>query len=277
MADTFTTPLRLPKLETGAYIDTWGTEYGEMLDLVADAMDGREAFTLSTTKTLSTANGADDEDRARFIDVTSGTGGTVTTTTNTRIRAVRNSTSGLLTITTGSGNTAVFKPSETGLAFCDGTDYERLGGYPEWLAIANGTSLSGTAYTLTSTLLQYYSDIIIILQGASHDSGSAQSLRLSLDGSPPSHTYFQTLRSSIAGTTTAWAEIHIRKPRRASQATCFARGGVSIATENAWEPNSTNVFQATYYTNSSPLGSIKIDFGGTASFDAGLVYVLARP
>lgn len=278
MADSYTDRHRLRLQETSANVDTWGEKLNDnVISMIDQALDGRTAFALSGSKTLSENNGVSDENRARFIDVTSGTGGTITANGNEKFSLLRNGTSGLVTLTSGTGNTAKFKPGETGIGFCDGTDFERLGSYPEWLPLVNGTSLSGTNFTYTDSLLDDYSDLIIILQGASHDDGSAQDLRISLDGSGATHSYFLTLKGSIAGAATAWAQVEIRRPRRNLQVTTLLKAGVSISTENAWEPNTTDVKQAAYYQNAGVLGSIKIDFGGTADFDAGLVYILARP
>ena len=49
-----------------------------MFQLVDDNINGRLAFTLSGAKVLTSALGATDEARMAFLDVTGGTGGTVT-------------------------------------------------------------------------------------------------------------------------------------------------------------------------------------------------------
>ena len=113
MTSTYTPLNRLTLQAPGENNNSWGTILNDNTIAMADeAMDGVTAFTLSTTKTLSTANGTTDESRPRAINITSGTGGTVTIPNVKKNYLVRNATSGDVIFTTGSGTTATLKTGE---------------------------------------------------------------------------------------------------------------------------------------------------------------------
>lgn len=110
MPSSYSTRNRAEKQAAGENSNTWGTRLNtNTIDMFDAALDGRVAFTLSTTKTLTTVDGAADEARMRFIDITDGTGGTVTIPNVEKWYLVRNGTSGDVTFTTGSGTTATIK------------------------------------------------------------------------------------------------------------------------------------------------------------------------
>lgn len=113
MPSTYTTNNRLEKQAPGENNNSWGTKLNEStIDMIDEALSGVTAFTLSTTKTLSTANGATDESRPAILNITSGTGGTVTIPNVKKRYFVRNATSGDVIFTTGSGTTATLKTGE---------------------------------------------------------------------------------------------------------------------------------------------------------------------
>jgi hypothetical protein len=124
MADTYTTRNRFEKMEPGAYADTWASrangQFGS--DLLDAAMDGVEGFALSGSLTLTTANGSSDQARKRVLNVTSGTGGTITIPNLEKAYLVRNASSGNVIITTGSGTTATIKSGNVQFVFCDGSN-----------------------------------------------------------------------------------------------------------------------------------------------------------
>lgn len=122
MPSTATTRNRLEKQGTGDNTNTWGTYLNGSIDLIDSALDGRTAFTLSGSKTLTSANYADDESRERFLDITGGTGGTVTIPAVEKWYIVRNNASGDVVFTTGSGVTVTVKPGSLGLIVSDGTN-----------------------------------------------------------------------------------------------------------------------------------------------------------
>jgi hypothetical protein len=85
-------------------------------------MDGVEGFALSGSLTLTTANGSSDQARKRVLNVTSGTGGTITIPNLEKAYLVRNASSGNVIITTGSGTTATIKSGNVQFVFCDGSN-----------------------------------------------------------------------------------------------------------------------------------------------------------
>jgi len=128
MPSSYSARLRFNLQAAGENLNTWGALLNSgVFQLVEDAISKRVAFTLSGTKTLSTANGTADEARCAFLDVTSGTGGTVTIPAVEKIYVVRNNTSGDVIVTTGAGATATLKSTETNLVVCDGGNVRPLG------------------------------------------------------------------------------------------------------------------------------------------------------
>ena len=118
MPSTATTRLRLEKQGNDENDSTWGTKANTVFDLIDHAIAGMTSFTLSGSKTLSNTNYAADEARAMFLNITSGTGGTVTIPNVEKVYVVRNATSGTVTFTTGSGTTADVATSEWQIVVC---------------------------------------------------------------------------------------------------------------------------------------------------------------
>lgn len=125
MASTATTRNRLEKQGTGDNSNTWGTYLNSSIDLIDAALDGRTAFTLSGSKTLTSANYAADESRERFLDITGGTGGTVTIPAVEKWYIVRNNSSGDVVFTTGSGTTQTVASGSLTLLVSDGTNIRK--------------------------------------------------------------------------------------------------------------------------------------------------------
>jgi hypothetical protein len=123
MASTATTRLRIEKQGTGENVNSWGAKLNATgLELFDSAIAGMVSFALSGSKTLTSSNYAADEARMAFMNITSGTGGTVTIPSVEKTYLVRNATSGTVTITTGSGATAVLQPGNMQYVGCDGTN-----------------------------------------------------------------------------------------------------------------------------------------------------------
>lgn len=123
MANTYTTRLRFVTQATGDNLSVWGSILNsQMIAMVDEAVAGVTSFTLSGTKVLSSANGASDESRRAVLNITGGTGGTVTIPSVTKAYLVRNATTGNVTITTGAGTTAIVPPGDYNNVFSDGTN-----------------------------------------------------------------------------------------------------------------------------------------------------------
>lgn len=126
MASSYSTRFRLNFQAPGDNLNVWGTTLNTaVFQLLEDAMAKRVAFALSGAKTLTSLNGATDEARCAFLDVTSGTGGTITAPPVEKLYLVRNGASGDATVTTGAGLTATFKPGEMGWTVSDGTNFRK--------------------------------------------------------------------------------------------------------------------------------------------------------
>lgn len=122
MADSFTPRNRGRKPESGQHANAWAALANE--DLISDrqdeALDGICAFALSGTKTLTSVNGETDEARMRIINVTGGTGGTVTIPAVEKWYLVRNGSTGALIISNGS-NTVTLATGDISAVFTNGT------------------------------------------------------------------------------------------------------------------------------------------------------------
>lgn len=128
MASTYSLRFRLNYQAPGDNLNLWGTVLNVgVFQLLEDAMAKRVAFALSGAKTLTTALGAADEARCAFLDVTSGTGGTVTIPGVEKIYLVRNGASGDVIVTMGGGLTATLVPGEMNFVVCDAANVRPLG------------------------------------------------------------------------------------------------------------------------------------------------------
>lgn len=216
MVSTATTRNRLEKQGTGDNNNTWGAVLNSsLIDLVDSALDGRVTFTLSGSKTLSSTNYAADESRMRFIDITSGTGGTVTIPSVEKWYIVRNNTSGAVTVTTGGGTTASVPTGAVMLVACDATNVYLLSipdfgsvipkssGTPTvashlttktyvdaqiagvtagtwgWTQIATSTP-TGTGTVTFSGISTAYQELMLVFSGVSHNNGGNTNLRLTV-------------------------------------------------------------------------------------------------
>lgn len=141
MPSTYTTRNRLEKQAAGENSNTWGIRLNtNVIDLLDFASDGMTSFTLSGSKTLSANDGAADEARARYLNITGGTGGTVTIPNVEKVYLVRNNSSGTVTFTTGSGTTADVAASDIQWVFCEAGNVVR----------ATAVLTAGAAATLTN-------------------------------------------------------------------------------------------------------------------------------
>jgi len=173
MASTATTRNRLEKQGTGDNNNTWGSVLNSsLIDLVDEALDGRTNFTLSTTKTLSSTNYASDESRKRIIDITSGTGGTVTIPAVEKSYLVRNATSGDVIFTTGSGDTATVKSGNVMPIISDGTNVY-LGLATDFGSVIPKTSGTPTTNTHVTNKLYVDTQVAAAVTGTSMGTGVA--------------------------------------------------------------------------------------------------------
>lgn len=121
MPSSYTTSARFTLQATGENNNTWGVILNSgVFQLVDDNVNGRLAFSLSGAKVLTSALGAADEARLAFLDVTGGSGGSVTIPAVSKGYYVRNASSGDVTVTAGGALNALFKTGDIGPLFSDG-------------------------------------------------------------------------------------------------------------------------------------------------------------
>lgn len=120
MPSTYTARNRAERQAPGENNNSWGSLLNSgTIDMIDQALDGMASFNLSTTKTLSSSNGLSDEARCRYINITGGTGGTVTISNVEKVYIVRNGSSGTVTFTTGSGTSCTVPASYFAIVVCE--------------------------------------------------------------------------------------------------------------------------------------------------------------
>lgn len=112
------------KPTVGGDTNVWGSLLNDqMIDLVAEAVHGVEAITVSGSVTLTNTNGATNQARQQVHYIT-GTGGTVSVPATENKWLVANAGSGDVTYSAG-GAAAVIGAGETAWVFCDGTNVRK--------------------------------------------------------------------------------------------------------------------------------------------------------
>lgn len=123
MPSSYSASLRLTLQATGENNNTWGVILNNgVFALVDYSIAGRLGLTVSGARTLSTALGATDEARAAFLDVTGGSGGTVTIPAAPKGYFVRNNAAAAVSISAGGAASAIFGPGDAGPCFSDGSN-----------------------------------------------------------------------------------------------------------------------------------------------------------
>lgn len=114
--------LGLEEMAAGEKSNAWGPITNTNLNLLEQAGHGVVGFTLSGSKTLTNDNYIENEARKMVLNITGGSGGTITIPNRQHVYVVRNGASGSVTITTGSGTTAVIPALTRTVCFCDGSN-----------------------------------------------------------------------------------------------------------------------------------------------------------
>ena len=150
MASTYTDSLRIEKIESGAQSGSWGTTTNTQYDLWEDTIAGTVAvaFASDGNDTLTTANGAADESRYMFVNLTGGTSLSTTRNlvvpTKSKLYFVRNNTNGsqsvIVKTTSGSGITVPHGKYMS--LYCDGTNVIDAANYQTAMTIGTMTSAS---------------------------------------------------------------------------------------------------------------------------------------
>lgn len=127
MPSSYSVSLRLNLQAPGENLNTWGTNLNAgVFQLIEDALAGAVSQSLSGSLTLTSANGATDQARCLALNITGGTGGTITVPGVRKLYWVRNQASGAVVVSTGAGATASFGAGEVGLCYSpDGINFYR--------------------------------------------------------------------------------------------------------------------------------------------------------
>lgn len=119
-------PLLRTELQApGEDTNTWGGPNGlnRVITLLAQAIAGRVALAVSGPVTLTSLNYVADQSRQAFLDCT-GTGGTITIPSVSKLYLVANGTTGDVIVSSGSG-TATIGTLDIAWVVCDGTNVRR--------------------------------------------------------------------------------------------------------------------------------------------------------
>lgn len=130
MPSSPSTRLRIEKQASGENLNTWGTRLNSVIDRFEEAVAGRLAISpFNGPASLSSSNYVADQARMAFLDILTGTGGalTVPAVEKSYIVRVAGAVSGDVTITTGSGATAIVAPGNTAVVAIDGTNVRQIG------------------------------------------------------------------------------------------------------------------------------------------------------
>lgn len=127
MPSTYTSSFRLNLQGPGDNLNTWGVQLNNgVFQLLEDALAGAVSTALSGALTLTSVNGATDQARCLALNITGGTGGTITAPGVKKLYFVRNAASGAVVVTTGAGATASFAAGEVGFCYSpDGINFYR--------------------------------------------------------------------------------------------------------------------------------------------------------
>lgn len=127
MPSTYSSSFRLNFQAPGDNLNTWGVQLNNgVFQLLEDALAGSVTQTLSGSLILTSVNGATDQARCLALNITGGSGGTITAPGVKKLYFVRNASSGAVVVTTGAGATASFSAGEVGFCYSpDGTNFYR--------------------------------------------------------------------------------------------------------------------------------------------------------
>jgi len=125
MPSDYSISFRLNLQAPGENLNTWGTNLNAgVFQLIEDALAGAVSLSLSGPTALTSVNGATDQARCLALNITSGTGGTITAPGVKKLYFVRNAASGAVVVTTGAGATASFAAGEVGFCYSpDGINF----------------------------------------------------------------------------------------------------------------------------------------------------------
>lgn len=121
MPSSYSASARFTLQATGENNNTWGVILNNgVFQLVDSNINGRLALTVSGVRALTTANGSTDEARMAFLDVTGGSGGSITIPAVSKGYFLRNNSAAAVAISGGGLTSASFAVGDVGPCFADG-------------------------------------------------------------------------------------------------------------------------------------------------------------
>jgi hypothetical protein len=123
MPSSYTTSARFVLQATGENNNTWGVILNQgAFQLIDDNVNGRWSQPVNGSYTLSTVQGATDEARMAFLDVSGGTGGQIVIPPVPKAYFVHNAAAGPVSLIAQNALVAgaTFGPGDAGPAFSDG-------------------------------------------------------------------------------------------------------------------------------------------------------------
>jgi hypothetical protein len=194
MPSSYSASFRLNLQAPGENLNTWGTNLNAgVFQLIEDALAGAVSLSLSGPTALTSVNGATDQARCMALNITGGTGGTITVPGVRKLYFVRNAASGAVIVTTGAGATASFAAGEVGFCYSpDGVNFYRTSTPTDFGGARLQNVGSPTANTDSAT--KGYVDGVAFAMAAG-----------SLPGQPGNAGRFLTTN----GTTASWGDVTV--------------------------------------------------------------------
>jgi hypothetical protein len=127
MADSASTRLRIRLQETGGNTNTWGILLDTALELLEEAIAGLETVAVTGGVSLTSSNYVSDQARNAVLKFTGTGDNTVTIPSVEKVYIVWNASTGITTVSTGSGDTVAIDTTDILLIFCDGTNVKTIG------------------------------------------------------------------------------------------------------------------------------------------------------
>lgn len=178
MASTYTTRIKAEQQEEFANYDAWGPLLNASLQKLDGGIAGIASYTLSSTKTLTSNNGTDDEASKPVQLITGGSGATINLPAVQRWYFFKNGSSGnaVIQVTGGAGVSVTLPASMHAVVICDGTDCTFLRVDRPWTTISTTATTSGTTATIAIDRSGFWSEYQIIFDGLRHNGAGSETL-----------------------------------------------------------------------------------------------------
>lgn len=207
MASSPSTRLRLELQAAGENLNTWGApKLNAALSRLEEALCGFVSTALSGALSLTSANYSGDQAHYAVLNLTSGTGGTITVPGVEKIYIVRNNTSGNVIVTTGSGTTATIIAGDLAWIAIDATNCYKL--QASDFAGSRLTNI-GTPTAATDAVTKAYADALAMatFSGAIPGQGGNAGKFLQTNGTVPSWQFAVPVWTAVSSNITLSAGV----------------------------------------------------------------------